>query len=46
MKINKFILLKALILIEIPQNLLISLILYLFYNTNLLEKYCHELLQL
>ncbi len=37
-KINKFILLKALISIKIPQNLLISPILYLFYNINLLEK--------
>ncbi len=37
MKINEFVLLKALILVRIPQNLLISSILYLFYNADLLK---------
>ncbi len=36
-KINKFVLLKALILVRIPQSSLISSILYLFYNVNLLK---------
>ncbi len=38
MKINKFVLLKALILMRISQNLLIFSILYLFYNIDLLKK--------
>jgi hypothetical protein len=39
MKVNDFVLLEILILVGIPQEFLISLILYLFYNADLLEEY-------
>jgi hypothetical protein len=38
-KVNDFVLLEALMLVGIPQGSLISLILYLFYNIDLLKSY-------